>query len=79
MVTKIVKELSSDVARHRLLHRNIDILTIGFVGELQDKYEITWSQNGKMRLVEELSDHLRKIVEKEKNMEIPDNPPSSVP
>ena len=58
---------------------NIEIRTIGLGGEFQDKHEITWSQNGKMRLVEELSDHLRKIVEKEKNMEIPDNPPSSVP
>ena len=47
-VTKIVKELSSDAVRHRFLCRNIEIRTIGFGGEFQDKYEITWSQNGKM-------------------------------
>ena len=43
LVGKIVKELSSDVARHRLLHINIEIRAIVFAGELQDKYEITWS------------------------------------
>ena len=32
MVTKIVKELSSDVARHRFLRKNIEIQTIGFGG-----------------------------------------------
>ena len=32
-----------------------------------------------MRSVKELSDHLRRIVREEKNMEIPDKPPSSVP
>ena len=79
VVRKIFNELSSDAARHRLLHRNIEIQTIGFGGEFQDKYETTWSHNGKMRSVKELSDHLRRIVRKEKNMEIPDKPPASVP
>ena len=79
MVTKTVKELTSDTARHRFLHRNIDIITIGFVGEFQDKYEITCSQNGNMISFKELSDHLRRIVWEEKNMEILDNPPVRVP
>ena len=32
-----------------------------------------------MRSVKELSDHLRRIVREEKNMDIPEKPPSSVP
>ena len=68
-----------DAARIRFLRGNIEIRTIGFVGEFQDKYEITWSQNGKMRSVKELSDHLRRIVREEKNMEISDKPPENVP
>ena len=79
MVRKIVKELSLDAARHRFLCRNIEIRTIGFGGEFQDKYEITWSQNGKMRSVKELSEHLRRIIWEEKNMEIPEKPPENVP
>ena len=43
------------------------------------KYEITWSRNGKKRPVKELIDHLRRIFREEKNMEIPDKPPASVP
>ena len=66
MVRKIVKELSLDAARHRFLRRNIDIRTIGFGGGFQVKYEITWSQNGNMRSVKKLSDHLRRIVWEEK-------------
>ena len=49
LVTKIVKDLFSEAARHRFLCRNIDIRIIGFGGEFQDKYGIMWSQNGKMR------------------------------
>ena len=79
LVRKIVKELYSDAARYRFLRRNIEIQTIGFWGEFQDRYEIKWSQNGKMRSVKELSDHLRRIVLEEKNMEIPDKLPASVP
>ena len=69
----------TDAARLRFLRRNIEILTIGFGGEFQDKYEITWSQNGKMRSVKELSDHLRRIFWEEKYTEKPDKPPSYVP
>ena len=79
LVTKIVKELSSDAARHFFLRRNIEILPMDFGGEFQDKYEIAWSQNGKMRSFKELSDHLMRIVQEEKNMEIPDKPPARVP
>ena len=75
LVRKIVEELSLDAASHRFLRRNVEILTIGFGGEFQDKYEIAWSQNGKMRSVKELSDHLRRIFREEKNMEITDKPP----
>ena len=32
-----------------------------------------------MRSIKELSDHLRRTVRKEKNMEIPENTPASVP
>ena len=46
LVTKIVKEVSSDAARHIFLRRNIGTRTIGFGGEFRDTYEITWSQNG---------------------------------
>ena len=38
LVRKIVMELSFDAARHCFLRRNIDIRTIGFGGEFQDKY-----------------------------------------
>ena len=79
LVRKMVKELSSDSARPSFLCRNIEIRTIGFGGEFQDKYEITRSQNGEIRSVKELSDHLRRIVQEEKNMEIPDKPPANVP
>ena len=79
LVRKIVKELSSDAARLRFLCRNIEIRTIGFGRDFQDKYEITWSQNGKMISVKELSDNLRRIVREEKNMEIPDKSPENVP
>ena len=79
LVRKIVKELSSDAARHRLLHRNIKIQTIGFGGEFREKCEITWSENGKRRSVKELNNHSRRIVWEEKNMEIPDKPSVSVP
>ena len=65
-VRKIVKELSSDAERHRFLCRNIEIRTIGFGGDFQDKCEITWSQNRKIISVKELSDHLRRIVQEEK-------------
>ena len=37
LVSKIVKELSSDAARHRFLRRNIEIRTIGFGEESQTK------------------------------------------
>ena len=60
LVRKIVKELSSDAARLHFLHRNIGIRKIGFGGEFQYKYEITWSHNVKNVSVKELSDHLRK-------------------
>ena len=79
LVRKIVKELSSDAARLHFLHRNIGIRKIGFGGEFQYKYEITWSQNGNMRSVKELSDHLMMIFREDKNMEIPDKPPANVP
>ena len=46
--------------------------------EFQEKYEIKWSQNGNMRSVKELSDHLRRMFQEEKNMEIPDKPPANV-
>ena len=49
LVTKIVKDLSSDAERHFFLRRNIEIQTTGFGGDSEDKYEITWSQNGNMR------------------------------
>ena len=49
LVRKIDNELSSDAARHRFLQRNVGIQTIRFGEEFQDKFEITWSQNGKMR------------------------------
>ena len=57
LVRKIFKGLSSDAARHRFLQRNVGIQTIRFGEEFQDKYEITRSQNGKMRSVKELSYH----------------------
>ena len=79
LVRKIVKDLSSDAARHSFLHRNIGILTIGFGRDFQDKNEITWSQNGNMRSVKELSDHLWRIGWEEKNVEIPDKPLSNEP
>ena len=79
LVKKIVKGISLEAARHHFLCRNIYIRTIEFGGESQDKYEIMWSQNGKMRSVKELSDHLRRIVREEKNMEISDKPPENVP
>ena len=79
LVTKIFKELSSDTARHCFLLINVDIQTVGFGGEFQKKYEITWSHNGKMRSVKELSDHLRRIVWEEENMEIPEKPSANVP
>ena len=68
-----------DAERHCFLLRNVEIRTIGFGGEFRGKYEITWSQNGKMISVKELSDHLRRIVREEKNMEIPDKPLENVP
>ena len=68
-----------DSARHRFLRRNIYIRTIGFGGELRDKYGITWSENINNISVKYLSDHLSRIFWEEKNMEIPDKPPSSVP
>ena len=37
------------------------------------------SKNGKIISVKELSEHLRRIVREEKNMEIPDKPPANVP
>ena len=79
LVRKTVKELYSDAARHFVLIRNIEIQTIGFGGEFQDKYETTWSQNGKMRSVKEIGEHLRRIVREEKNMEISDKQPANVP
>ena len=79
LVRKLVKELSSDSTRHYFLHRNIEIRTIWLGGEFQGKYEVMWSQNGKMRSVKELSDHLRRIFWEVKNMEIPDKPPANVP
>ena len=66
LVRKIVKELSLDAARHRFLCRNTEIRKIGFGGEFQEKYEITWSHNGKMISVKELSEHLRKIFGRRK-------------
>ena len=79
LVRKIFKELSSDAKRHCFLRRNIEIQTIWFGGEFQEKYEITWLQHGKMRSVKELSDHLRRIFWEDNNVEIPDKPPESVP
>ena len=79
LVKKIVKELSPDAAWHCFLQRKTEIGTIWFGWEFQDKYEITWSRNRKTRLIKELSEHLRRIFWKEKNMEIPDKPPANVP
>ena len=60
------------------LHKHLDLKNRVWRGVPQ-QYEITWSQNGNMRSVKELSDHLRRIVREEKNMEIPDKPPANVP
>ena len=79
LVRKIVNNLSLDATRLCFLCRNIKIRAIGFVGDFQHKYEITWSHNGKIILAKELNDHLRRIFREEKNTEIPDKPPENAP
>jgi len=76
VVAQTLKKLNSDSAKRDALKNNIYIRTKGFGWT---EFHITIIHNHQPRYIRELSDHLRMIIRKEKNMEIPDKPPVDLP
>ena len=76
VVTKTIKKLKLDSAKRDALTNNIYISTKGF-GWME--FHITMIHNRQPRSICELSDHLRIIIRKEQNMEIPNKPPVDLP
>jgi hypothetical protein len=71
-VAQTLKKLKLDSAKRDALKNNIYIRTKGFGWT---EFHITVIHNRQPRSIRELSDHLRMIIRKEQDMEIPDKPP----
>ncbi len=76
VMAQTLKKLNSDSAKRDALKNNIYIHTKGFG---LTEFHITMIHNRQQRSIRELSDHLRMIIRKEQNMEIPDKPPVDLP
>jgi hypothetical protein len=72
VVAQTLKKLKLDSAKRDALKNNIYIRTKGFGWT---EFHITVIHNRQPRSIRELSDHLRMIIRKEQDMEIPDKPP----
>jgi hypothetical protein len=76
VVAQTLIKLKSESPKRDALKNNIYICTKGF-GWIQ--FHITMIHNWCNRSIRELSDHLRMIFRKERDMEIPDKPPVDLP
>jgi len=76
VVAQTLKKLNLDSAKRDALKNNIYIHSEGF-GWME--FHITMIHNHQPRSIRELSDHLRMIIRKKQNMEIPDKPPVDLP
>ncbi len=70
------KKLKSDSAKRDAPKNNIYRRTKGFGWS---EFHITMIHNHQQRSIHELSDHLRMIIRKEQDMEIPYKPPVDLP
>ena len=77
VVAKNLKRLKSDTAKFEALKENIKMRVIGF--GWKKEFGITWSVKGQRRPIKELSQHLRKIIRDEQEMEIPPEPNLNMP
>ncbi len=75
-VTRELLKLSSESAKYHALKKNIMIQVKGF-GREWCRHQ--WSKYGRKYTVEELANHLRRIIKEEKNHEIPSKPVPNVP
>ncbi len=76
VVARKLKQLKSESAKRDALKNNIYIRTKGF-GWMD--FHITMIHNRQNRSTRELADHLRMIIRREQNIEIPDKPPVDLP
>ena len=76
IVTMELGKLPSEAAKYRALKENILMRVKGCGWEWA---KTPWSQGGKKKTVHELANHLRKIIVKEKNHEVPSEPPFNLP
>jgi hypothetical protein len=75
-VTRELRKLTSESAKYHALKENIMIRVKGFGWEW---CRHQWSKDGRKYTVEELANHLRRIIKEEKNHEIPIEPVPNVP
>jgi hypothetical protein len=76
VVVQKLKQLKSESAKRDALKNNIYICTKRFGWS---QFHITMIHNQQNRSIRELADHLRMILQQERNMEIPDNLPVDLP
>ena len=72
VVKRNLKKLKSETAKYKALKEKVK----GFGWE-QCKH--TWSKNGRKYTIDELADHLRRIIKEERGHEIPREPVINVP
>ena len=70
-VNEILNKLTSDTAKYNFLKENIKIRVKGFGWEWCHH---AWSKGNRKYTIKELADHLRSIIRREKNEDIPDEP-----
>jgi hypothetical protein len=65
VLTQTLNKLKSDKKRRDLLKDNINIRLKGGGGKYKEDFDIRWTYKRRTRTVQELQDHLRKILEAE--------------
>jgi hypothetical protein len=76
VVARNLGKLTSDASKYNALKENIMIRVKGFGWEW---CKHAWSKNGRKYTINELANHLRHIIEKEKDHEIPMEPVLNIP
>ena len=70
-MNEILNKLTSDTAKYNFLKENIKIRVKGSGWEWCHH---AWSKGNRKYTIKELADHLRSIIRREKNEDIPDEP-----
>ena len=68
--------LKSDPIRYKALQENIRIQVLGFGWK---KYHIKWQKDRRPTPIQDLIDHVKKIIDKEDSDDIPPEPPAEMP